>query len=182
MGPGFAQKPTVARLSSRSTQLGISGSAQGKQAIHTELRSPVLQAVWGGVTDDPAQQGFTIAPYPNDPNNNPICKSYGQLVGLLGVGKAPYTDWQRSLDSYTQIMTVVDGVIGQVMGAFSELPMSVQQNTVIVFMSDHGEYAGAHGFLLAKLAAFMTKRSMCRLSWLIRRGASQLTSNRRVKA
>ena len=111
------------------------------------------EAVWGGVTDDPAQQGFTIAQYPSDPNNNPICKSYGQLVGLLGVGKAPYTYWQRSLDSYTQIMTVVDGVIGQVMGAFSELPMSVQQNTVIVFMSDHGEYAGAHGFLSGKVGS-----------------------------
>jgi arylsulfatase A-like enzyme len=29
--------------------------------------------------------------------------------------------------------------------------MSVQQNTVIVFMSDHGEYARAHGFLSGKV-------------------------------
>jgi hypothetical protein len=43
------------------------------------------------------------------------------------------------------------GVIGEVLGAFDELPMSVQQNTVIVFMSDHGEYAGAHGFLSGKV-------------------------------
>jgi uncharacterized sulfatase len=69
------------------------------------------------------------------------------------VGKAPYTYWQRSMDSYTQIMGVVDGAIGQVMGAFTQLPISVQQNTVIVFMSDHGEYSSAHGFVSGKVGS-----------------------------
>ncbi len=113
------------------------------------------EAVWGGVTDNSTQQGFTIDPYPHDPNNNPICKSHGQqpnqVTGLVGVGKAPFSYWQRSLDSYTQIMTIVDGRIGDVLKAFGNLPMSVQQNTVIVFMSDHGEFAGAHGFVSGKI-------------------------------
>ncbi|MBV9747405.1 MAG: sulfatase-like hydrolase/transferase [Acetobacteraceae bacterium] len=113
------------------------------------------EAVWGGVTDDSTQQGFTIDPYPHDPNNNPICKSHGQqpnqVTGLVGVGKAPFSYWQRGLDSYTQIMSIVDGRIGDVLNAFGSLPMSVQQNTVIVFMSDHGEYAGAHGFVSGKI-------------------------------
>ena len=51
------------------------------------------EAVWGGVADDPAQQGFTIDPYPPDPSGNPICKTHGQrqirFTGPLGVGKAP---------------------------------------------------------------------------------------------
>jgi uncharacterized sulfatase len=66
---------------------------------------------------------------------------------------APYSYWQRSLDSYTQIMTIVDGRIGEVLKAFGALPMSVQRNTVVVFMSDHGEYAGAHGFVAGKLGS-----------------------------
>ena len=45
-------------------------------------------------------------------------------------------------------MQVVDGQIGSVLDA---LPKSVKQNTVIVFVSDHGEYSSAHGFLQGKL-------------------------------
>ena len=42
-------------------------------------------------------------------------------------------------------MGVVDQRIGGVLDAFHSLPSEVQDNTVIVFTSDHGEYAGAHG-------------------------------------
>ena len=66
---------------------------------------------------------------------------------------APFSYWQRSLDSYTQIMQVADGAIGQVLQAFVQLPAAVQDNTVIVFTSDHGEYAGAHGFLSGKVGS-----------------------------
>ncbi len=103
------------------------------------------EAVWGGATDDPSQQGYTIDAYPTAPN--------GSLPEPYGVAKAPFGYWQRSLDSYTQIMTVVDGAIGQVMQALVGLPASVVNNTVIVFMSDHGEYAGAHGFLSGKVGS-----------------------------
>jgi uncharacterized sulfatase len=40
-------------------------------------------------------------------------------------------------------MQLVDNQIGTVLKA---LPDNVAQNTIIVFSSDHGEYAGAHGF------------------------------------
>ncbi len=43
----------------------------------------------------------------------PDLQDTGKLVRALGVGKAPFSYWQRSLDSYTQIMTVVDGPIGR---------------------------------------------------------------------
>lgn len=93
------------------------------------------QGVWGGASDDPAQDGFTIQEYPNP--------SLGH-----GVAIAPFNYWQRGLDSYSQIMQVVDGQIGSVLDA---LPKSVKQNTVIVFASDHGEYSSAHGLLQGKL-------------------------------
>jgi arylsulfatase A-like enzyme len=98
------------------------------------------QGVWGGATDDPSQDTFTIEEYPQ--------------TGLgLGVAKAPFSYWQRGLDSYTQIMQVVDTQIGRVVDALEALPDSIVENTVIVFASDHGEYSGAHGLLQGKLGS-----------------------------
>lgn len=93
------------------------------------------EAVWGGVSDTPGQRPFAIEPYPTD-------------KVTMWTGKAPFSYWQRSLDSYTQIMHIVDGRIGEVLNA---LPQDVASNTVIVFTSDHGEYAGAHGLVSGKL-------------------------------
>jgi arylsulfatase A-like enzyme len=96
------------------------------------------QGVWGGVTDDRDRDYFTVDEYPK--------KSL-----KLGIGKAPFRYWQRSLDSYTQIMQAVDKQIGKVLRALWSLPDSVRENTVVVFASDHGETASAHGFVSGKL-------------------------------
>jgi hypothetical protein len=65
----------------------------------------------------------------------------------FGVARGPYSYWQRCLDSYTQIMNILDQNIGVVLDA---LPPGVAQNTIIAFTSDHGEYASAHGFVSGK--------------------------------
>src|SRR5215831_13300066 len=98
-------------------------------------------ATWGGVSDDPSATDFsTIFEYPTvQPLDIPI-----------GVLNAPFSYWQRSLDSYTQIMTILDGNIGLVLDA---LPRQVAENTVIVFTSDHGDYASAHGFVSGKVGS-----------------------------
>jgi uncharacterized sulfatase len=107
--------------------------------LQTLLRE-FSQAVWGGVTDDPAQDTATVERYPSP---RPLVR--------YAVSKMPFNYWQRGLDSYTQIMGVVDRQIGRVLEALSDLPQSVIDNTVIVFASDHGEYSGAHGFVQGKL-------------------------------
>lgn len=43
--------------------------------------------------------------------------------------------------------------IGRVLHALLELPRDVFDNDVIVFTSDHGEYAGAHGYLSGKVGS-----------------------------
>lgn len=103
------------------------------------------QLVWGGASDDATQTGFTIAPYPIPASGSPPQQ--------LGIGIAPYRYWHRGLDSYTQLMSIVDQRIGEVLQAFAALPASVVRNTVIVFTSDHGEYAGAHGYLSGKIGS-----------------------------
>jgi hypothetical protein len=67
-----------------------------------------------------------------------------------GIATAPFHYWRRNLDSYTQIIQIVDERIGEVLAA---LPKAVADNTVIVFTSDHGEYAGAHGFVSGKVGS-----------------------------
>ena len=97
-----------------------------------------MALVWGGVTDDPNQTAFSIDPYPTP-------------TVQWGIGTGPYSYWQRSLDSYTQILQVLDQNIGQVVDA---LTPEVAQNTVIIFTSDHGDYASAHGFVSGKTGTF----------------------------
>jgi uncharacterized sulfatase len=55
---------------------------------------------------------------------------------------APYSYWQRALDMYTQVMTDVDVQLGTLL---SQIPESLKKNTVIVFTTDHGDYASSHG-------------------------------------
>ncbi|HEY3908563.1 MAG TPA: sulfatase-like hydrolase/transferase [Stellaceae bacterium] len=99
------------------------------------------EAVWGGVNDDPQAAGFQIIKYRGTATDNGV---------PYGVAQAPYSYWQRSLDSYTQIMTVLDGNLKTVFDAVDALPAAVRDNTILVFTSDHGEYAGAHGFVSGK--------------------------------
>ena len=106
--------------------------SKNKPAAHTFVRT-FSEFVWGGVSEDPSEDQFTIVPYPS--------------VNGYGIGLAPYSYWQRNLDSYTQMMTIVDEQIGRVVDA---LPPDVASNTIIVFTSDHGDYGGAHGLVTNK--------------------------------
>jgi arylsulfatase A-like enzyme len=101
--------------------------AQNKPMAQVFFRD-LQELIFGGITENPAQSGFAIEPY---------------NVNNLGTAKAPFSYWRRGLNSYTQIMGVVDEQIGRVVDALQSLPQNVVQNTVIVFCSDHGEYSGA---------------------------------------
>jgi arylsulfatase A-like enzyme len=110
--------------------------ANGKPTTQQLIRS-FQEAVWGGVVDDPNGTGFSVSPSPIDPSK-------------YGVAKAPYSYWKRGLDMYTTVLAMVDEQVGKVVAA---VPRSIRGNTVFVFASDHGEYAGAHGLLSGKLAS-----------------------------
>ena len=108
--------------------------ANGKPDTQRLFRS-FQEAVWGGAPDDPSATTFALQASPIMP------KTYG-------VGIAPYSYWQRGLDMYTLVQQMVDQQIGRVVAA---IPRAVRANTVVVFASDHGEYAGAHGLLAGKI-------------------------------
>lgn len=51
--------------------------------------------------------------------------------------------WLQMLDVYLQIQRHVDVQIGRVLDALAQHPAAAR--TIVVFTSDHGEYAGSHG-------------------------------------
>jgi hypothetical protein len=102
-------------------------------------------AVWGDAADHPGQTGFSIEQYPIPADSSP--------TPPYGIGTAPYSYWHRSQNSYAQMMGIVDDRIGEVLAALEALPQAVIDNTVVVFTSDHGEYAGAHGYLSGKVGS-----------------------------
>lgn len=119
-------------------------TAHGKPITQQVVRS-FQEAVWGGASDDFAPAftasagtnpgGFSVEPSPLHPNQ-------------LAVAIAPYRYWKRGSDMYTLVQQMVDEQIGKVVAA---VPNDQLANTVFVFASDHGEYAGAHGLLSGKL-------------------------------
>jgi arylsulfatase A-like enzyme len=92
--------------------------------LHSVCRQ-LFDYITGGVW---AEQTFGAQP-------TPVAKGKHKAV-------APFSYWTRALDMYTQVMTAVDKQIGQVLG---NIPPDLAANTVIVFTSDHGEYASSHG-------------------------------------
>jgi arylsulfatase A-like enzyme len=52
-------------------------------------------------------------------------------------------DWVLFLNQYLWLQTFVDQQVGLVLDALSSSPFA--NNTVIIFLSDHGEYGGSHG-------------------------------------
>jgi hypothetical protein len=53
------------------------------------------------------------------------------------------TDWTLFLNQYYWLQNYVDTQVGLVLNALKS--SAYYQNTVVIFLSDHGEYAGSHG-------------------------------------
>ncbi|WP_066898203.1 sulfatase-like hydrolase/transferase [Mycolicibacterium houstonense] len=75
---------------------------------------------------------------------------YMNFMSPLMTGAMDYTgpdaaaQWARCLDMYLWLHQQVDTQIGRVLDTLAARP-EIDENTVVVFTSDHGEYAGSHG-------------------------------------
>ena len=55
---------------------------------------------------------------------------------------APYNYWTTALNSYIQIMKILDD---EIEAFLKDIPPEIWQNTVFILTSDHGEYGSSHG-------------------------------------
>ena len=61
-------------------------------------------------------------------------------------------DWVLFLNQYLWLQNLVDQQVGSILNALST--SAYANNTVIIFLSDHGEYAGSHGLHTKGFAAY----------------------------
>jgi choline-sulfatase len=68
-------------------------------------------------------------------------RSY-QAHRLFPVGDYTHADWRRQMWGYYRLIERVDGYVGAVLAALRE--SGHERDTVVVFLSDHGDCHGAH--------------------------------------
>jgi arylsulfatase A-like enzyme len=73
--------------------------------------------------------------------------------GMSYSGPDCTTQWARCLDMYLWLQQQVDTQIGRLLDKLASRP-EIERNTVVVFTSDHGEYAGSHGLRGKGAAAY----------------------------
>lgn len=98
--------------------------------------SPTLVPVFSGLTD------FTCGAISDDPREIHFTTASNVLSEGWTAAVAPHSYWTRALDMYTQAMAHVDHEIGILL---DNIPAALMENLIIVFTSDHGEYASSHG-------------------------------------
>lgn len=82
--------------------------------------------------------------------NKPRLQRSLQEVTDNGFGTTPFAGpqardaWCQQRDLYLELQRYVDFQIGSVLATLASRP-EIERDTVVVFTSDHGEYAGSHG-------------------------------------
>ncbi|MCL5270981.1 MAG: sulfatase-like hydrolase/transferase [bacterium] len=84
------------------------------------------------------------APPRNEPDGMTLMRRAYHNTKLFAVGNFTVEDWRKHRWGYYRMIEKVDGEIGKVLAALRQAGQ--EDNTLIIFTSDHGECAGAHGF------------------------------------
>ena len=86
-----------------------------------------------------------LAPPTGEPDGMTLIRRAYQVPdGKFPVGSFTPEDWRRHRWGYYRMAERVDQEIGRVVAALRQA--GLEENTLIVFTSDHGDCAGAHGF------------------------------------
>lgn len=103
-----------------------------------EIRMPLL-------SDSLPPLPMNLAQQQNEPDGMTLLKAaYQTKGGQFPVGQYSTTDWRKLRWGYCRMIEKVDAQIGFVLKALKD--QKLEENTLIVFTSDHGECAGAHGW------------------------------------
>lgn len=88
---------------------------------------------------------FNLAPQRDEPDGLTLLRTaYQTESGQFPVGGYSAAEWRKLRWGYYRMIEKVDAQIGQILQMLKK--MHLDENTLIVFTSDHGECAGAHGW------------------------------------
>jgi arylsulfatase A-like enzyme len=85
-----------------------------------------------------------LAPQQDEPDTMTIMRKGYHASSMFPVGNFTPSQWRQLRWGYYRLIEKVDAQIGAVLDALRKTGQ--EDNTIIVFTSDHGECAGAHGF------------------------------------
>jgi len=126
--------------------LNQAGVAEGKPAM--EPTRPMMQIINGVMPPESLTDDFVENQTPALPKN--FAPTVGEVPGswitngYIGWARTNYTerDWRIYRYLYDRLIEVVDNQIGRIMDALRTSGMD--QNTIVILTSDHGEMNGAH--------------------------------------
>ena len=75
-----------------------------------------------------------------------------QTAIYWGVDNLPWSDWQKLISKYMGEVTLIDDMVGRVMDAVKKL--GIDENTLFLFSTDHGDNLGAHKIFDKSMAAY----------------------------
>ena len=85
-----------------------------------------------------------LAPPKNEPDGMTLMRQGYHASDAFPVGKFTADDWRKHRWGYYRMIEKVDAQIGKVLDALRKAGQ--EDRTLVIFTSDHGECAGAHGF------------------------------------
>ena len=83
-----------------------------------------------------------LEPQKNEPDIMTLMRRSYQSTKMFPVGNFDVPKWRQYLWAYYRMIEKVDGLVGQVLGALRE--RKLEENTLVVFLADHGDCQGAH--------------------------------------
>lgn len=104
-----------------------------------------------------------LAPQRDEPDGMSLMRRSYQADAKFPVGVYTRDDWRRHRWGYYRMVELVDQQIGRLLAALRTA--GIEEDTLILFTSDHGECAGAHGWNQKSVPYDESTRVPFILSW-----------------
>lgn len=137
---------------------------------------------------DPPPVSRALAPNFETPeqliaHNKPSLQRSLQETAAESFGPVPFTGtearevWLPFMDLYVHLQREVDRQVGRVLGALAARS-EIAENTIVIFSSDHGEYASSHGLRGKGASAY---EEALRVPLVVKDPRGRLTSHTKVE-
>jgi arylsulfatase len=88
---------------------------------------------------------FDAPPHPDEPLRCRFLREHYRRHGAEGLDLDTESGWRRLIANYWGLVTLVDEAVGRILATLAEC--GLDDNTVVVYSSDHGDMMGSHRIL-----------------------------------